>query len=179
MMVQLMLSASSDVSSDSNFTTDQSSVNSSTLAAISTVDEYRTILESKGLVPSLAEEQAAQAAVTVPGDFSDFVKQLSKNLATLTEIGKQQADSSKKQAEALQSAKGPKPVQPIFSPKGDVSDFLAFKNFQDNFNYFVKNVPEPKDKLKWLITSVKGDAYEQVKGLSLEARNYDVAVNKL
>ena len=180
MMVQLMLSASSDVSSDSNFTTDQSSVNSATLVAIQTVDDFRTILEEKGLVPTLQEEQAAATAGgAVSGDFSDVMKQLSKNLLTLTEIGKQQADSGKKQAEALQSAKGPKPVQPIFSPKGDLGDYLNFKNFKDNFNYFVRNVPENKDKLKWLMSSVKGDAYEQIKGLSLENNNFDIAVTKL
>ena len=176
MMVQLMLSAQPDISSDSTFTSDQSGIRASTLSSINVVDEYRTILETKGLVPSLAQTQNQDAT---SGEFSDMLKQLGKNLTMLTEIGKSQTEMSKKQVEAINASKGPKPVQPTFTPKGDVSDYLTFKNFLENFTYFVQNVPNNKDKLQWMLSSVKGDAYQIIKGLSLNADNYRVAKEKL
>ena len=86
---------------------------------------------------------------------------------------------NKNQAAATKAATGPKPIQPFFHPKGDMSDYLAYKSFIKKFEYFVINVEQLVDKLWWLLSSVKGDAYELIKNLSLEATNYQVALDKL
>ena len=178
MMVQLMMQVAPDISSDGGFTQDQTSIRGSCLQCITKLDEYRTLLEQKNLIPSLDEQQAAAAAGRST-DVTNMLNQLSKNLASLTEIGKGQSETSKRHVDLLAISKGPKPVQPTFHPKGEVSDYLVYKNFIDRFDYFIKDVTDPKDRQQWFLTSVKGDAFEAIKGLTINASNYDVARGKL
>ena len=57
MMIQLMLSAQSNIAADQTFNSDQEVIRSGTLAALNALDEYRTLLESKGLVQTLQQQQ--------------------------------------------------------------------------------------------------------------------------
>ena len=110
---------------------------------------------------------------------NDLLAKLSENLEILTNIGKAQIEASKKQTDALVVSKGPETKQPEFSPVGNSADYLEYKAFLAKFNYFVKDVSDDRDKLQSLITSLKGTAYEAIKGLTLNARNYEVALEKL
>ena len=83
------------------------------------------------------------------------------------------------QKEANAVANSPKPVQPFWTPKGDMTDYLSYKSFVKKFDYFVTNTPKDIDKLNWLMSSVKGNAYEMIKHLTLEDANYEIAKEKL
>ena len=180
LFIQLLLSAAPDISSDVSFTQDQNSFRSTTLACINSLDDFRTLLELKNLVPTITEQQAtATAAATTSADVASLIQHLSKNLTTLTDLGKKQAVTSKQHVEALASSKGPKPTQPHFEPKGDAQDYLNYKNFLNKFEYFVKSVSDKKDKLQWLMSSVQGDAFESIKNFTLDDNNYDAAILKL
>ena len=60
-----------------------------------------------------------------------------------------------------------------------MSDYLSYKSFIKKFEYFTVNVDKQVDKLWWLLSSVKGDAYESIKNLSLEESNYEVALKEI
>ena len=176
LLIQLMMSQIDTVSSDAAFTADQTSIRSASLNAINAIGEYRTLLEYKGLVQTLAQQQQA---VAPSAEMTDLLRQLLKTQSVLTDIGKSQADSTKRQVEAIAASKGPKPLQPLFTPKGEAQDYLEFRQFSQKFTYFTKDIQDKKDKLQWLLTSVKAEAYESIKGLSLESDNFDVAWSKL
>ena len=110
---------------------------------------------------------------------SEIMRQLLATQATLAEIGKTNADTAKKQVDAITAAKGPRPTQPSFAPKGEHGDYLEFKAFSQKFSYFTKDVKDDKDKLQWLLSSVKNDAYESIKGFSIDSDNFQVAWAKL
>ena len=195
LFVQHILHASQTLSSDTEFTEDQKSIRSTQFAAICAKDEYVAILEDHKLVPKISEQVSNAAAVHTTPDMATILKQIAKDqkdtlktlLDTQTQNQKTQAETqksllielNKNQAAATKAATGPKPIQPFFHPKGDMSDYLAYKSFIKKFEYFVINVEQLVDKLWWLLSSVKGDAYELIKNLSLEATNYQVALDKL
>ena len=85
----------------------------------------------------------------------------------------------KVKTEANAVANSPKPVQPFWTPKGDMTDYLSYKSFVKKFDYFVTNTPKDIDKLNWLMNSVKGTAYEMIKYLTLEDANYEIAKEKI
>ena len=121
-------------------------------------DERKTQAETlKALLDSQTQNQNTQSAAQ-----KSLLIELNKNSAAATK-----------------AATGPKPTQPFFHPKGDMSDYLAYKSFIKKFEYFSVNVEFFFDKLWWLLSSVKGDAYELIKNLSLEGINYQVALDKL
>ena len=100
------------------------------------------------------------------GDVLDkLIEQLAANQKQLTTAI---TDSSKKK-------NAPRPQQPIFSPKHSDEDYLNFKSFLSKFDFFVKSVEDDAEKLQWLQASLKGTAYETVKGYSLEAANFALA----
>ena len=86
---------------------------------------------------------------------------------------------SKNQMAATAAVSGPKPVQPTFLPKGEISDYLFYKGFIKKFEYFTRNVARNVDTLNWLFQCVKGDAFELIKNLTLEDVNYKIALDKL
>ena len=94
-----------------------------------------------------------------------LIEQLAANQKQLTTAIK---DSSKKK-------NAPRPQQPIFSPKHSDEDYLNFKSFLAKFDFFIKSVEDDAEKLQWLQSSLKGSAYETVKGYSLEPANYALA----
>ena len=176
LLIQAMMTQMSNVSSDSAFTADQESFRSTTFKAVSAMDSYRSLLEAANLVPSLAQQQQVAAHSS---EMTELLKQLLKTQNALTEIGKKQTEVAKLQVDAITASKGPKPVQPIFSPKGNTSDYLEFRSFSSKFQYFTKDISDDKDKLQWLLSSVRHEAYESLKGLTLEASNFEVAWSKL
>ena len=106
------------------------------------MDAYRSLLEVANLVPTLAQQQQAAAQ---SAEMSDIMRQLLATQATLAEIGKTNTDTAKKQVDAITAAKGPRPTQPSFAPKGEHSDYLEFKAFTQKFSYFTKDVKDNKD----------------------------------
>ena len=174
LFVQHILHASQTLSSDTEFTEDQKSIRSTQFAAISAKDEYVTILEDHNLVPKISEQISNAAAVSATPDVATILKEMAKDqrdtlkalLDTQTQNQKTQAETqksllvelNKNQAAATKAATGPKPTQPFFHPKGDMSDYLAYKSFMKKFEYFVISVDKFVDRLWWLLSSVKGDA---------------------
>ena len=87
LFTQLLMSQNPDISTEGQFTSDQTSIRSHCFTSLQVVDDYRGLLEDKKLVKSAIEEQDAtihQQGVT------DLLAKLSENLKTLTDIGKNQ-----------------------------------------------------------------------------------------
>jgi len=85
----------------------------------------------------------------------------------------------KLQAEANTAANTPRPTQPFWTPKGDMSDYLTYKSFTNKFEYFVAKIHNNVDRLTLLLTLFKGNAYDMIKNLMLEDPNCKVATDKL
>ena len=198
LFVQHILHASQNFSSDAEFTEDQKSIRATQIAAINAKDSYLEILENHNLVPKISDQVANAAPVPTSPDLAAILKELAEDRKNQKETLKALLDSqtqnqntqaatqksllielNKNQAAATKAATGPKPTQPFFHPKGDMSDYLSYKSFIKKFDYFSVNVVKNVDKLWWLLSSVKGDAYELIKNLSLEGINYQVALDKL
>ena len=119
-------------------------------------------------INDLIEKKLEPAVVKDPqhGEVLDkLIEQLSANQQQLTAAI---TDSSKKK-------NAPRPQQPIFTPRHSDEDYLNFKSFLAKFDFFVKSVEDHGEKLQWLQASLKGTAYETVKGYSLEPANYALA----
>ena len=180
LFVQHILHASATLSSDSEFMKDQESIRATQFAALSAKNEYLEILENHNLIPKLTDQVASQATVAPSPEIAILLKELALDWKAhaasqkllLTEL-------SNNQAAATKAATGPKPSQPFFHSKGDATDYLAYKSFIKKFAYFTVSVENDVDKLWWLFSSVKGDAYELIKTLSLEDANYNVALQRL
>ena len=74
---------------------------------------------------------------------------------------------------------GPKASQPVFTSKGNDSDYGNYRDFLSRFEFFVIKCFSNVEKLKWLKNSVKGDAVYLIKNLSLSADNYATALGRL
>ena len=195
LFVQHILHASATLSSDTEFTKDQESIRATQFAALSVKNQHLEILESHNLIPKLADQVASAAAAAPTPEIAIILKELAENQKTLlTELNKTQAEDrkanaasqkslltelSKNQAAATKAATGPKPSQPFFHSKGDATDYLAYKSFIKKFEYFTVSVENDVDKLWWLFSSIKGNAYELIKYLSLEEENYNIALERL
>ena len=70
-------------------------------------------------------------------------------------------------------------IQPKFSPTDSVQDYRDFKEFLNNFEAFLKDVRDHKDRLRWLRTCVKGKAFDLIEGYSVKGENYNLALGRL
>ena len=205
LFVQHILHASATLSTDSEFMRDQESIRATQFAALSEKSDFLEILENKNLIPKIADQVTSTAAAAPTPEIATLLKELAEdrkaqaedrkaNAASqkllLTELSKAQAEDRKdqkslltelsnNQAAATKAATGPKPSQPFFHSKGDATDYLAYKSFIKKFEYFTISVENDVDKLWWLFSSIKGDAYELIKYLSLEEANYNIALERL
>ena len=175
LFVQLLLVQNENIASDSKFGADQLSVNTQCFESLSVTDDYRGILEDKKLIKSATDTQESVQNLSL----NSVLEKLTENVEKLTAIGKQHSEASKRQADALVIARGPKVKQPEFEPKGDINDYLSYKDFKSKFQYFTKDIIDDKDRLQFLLSSVKGAAYEAIKGLTINQANFAVALNKL
>ena len=75
------------------------------------------------------QQQHQQNQESATSEFAEMLRQLGNNMNALTEVGKTQSELSKKQVEAIATSKGPRPVQPVFKPVGNVQDYLSYKTF--------------------------------------------------
>ena len=66
-----------------------------------------------------------------------------------------------------------------FTPTDSVQDYRDFKEFLNNFEAFMKDIRDHKDRLRWLRTSVKGKAFDLIEGYSIKGENYNLALDKL
>ena len=198
LFVQHILHASATLSSDSEFMKDQESIRATQFTALSAKSEYLEILESHNLIPKLADQVTSTAATAPAPEIAVLLKAqadlLKAQAESQTKLLTDQAEERKanaaaqkllltelsnNQAAATKAATGPKPSQPFFHSKGDVTDYLAYKSFIKKFEYFTISVEKDVDKLWWLSSSIKGDAYELIKTLSLEEANYKIALDRL
>ena len=129
----------------------------------SVLDDYNQIIIEQNLEPGVAEAKFS-------GDhFEALVKQLGLNTQSITEVMKANKSHSR----------APKPIQPTFAPKGGLSDYLEFKSFLAKFVIFTAGCQQSTDKLYWLQSSCKGQAYETIKTYSLSEGNYELALEAL
>ena len=200
--VQHILHASQDFSSDTEFAKDQQSVKASQFAAMNTKDIYQSRLEELGHLPKLSDQVSGESMATPTTDLTTLLTKMNeaqekrdreqslRQEKLLTELSKNQVakdaqqaklltELSKNQVAATAAVSGPKPIQPSFFPKNEISDYLLYKSFIKKFEYFTTNVASNVDKLNWLFFCVKGEAFEQIKNLTLEDANYQIALDKL
>ncbi len=124
------------------------------------LNEYDQLIRDKGLEPELAP------AAPLPQSILDaLLKQLASGQVALT---KAVADSGK-------SRNSPRPQQPFFRPVGSDADYAEFRIFVCKFDFFVKNVEDPAERLEWLQSSCQGMAFDCIKAFSLEPDNYQLA----
>ena len=184
--MQHILHQSQSLSSDADFVDDQKSIRATQFAAMSAKDEYVELLENHNLIPKMTDQLANAASAANP-EFTAILQEMARDRKIMTEIQRTHAESqksllvelNKNQEAANRAVTGPKPTQPFYHPKSDMSDYLTYKSFIKKFEYFTVNVNKQVDKLWWLLSSVKGDAYESIKNLSLEESNYEVALERL
>ena len=128
--------------------------------AFSIIDKYNAVIELKKLDPKPPPPVQGQ---------SDAFQALLKSLDS----------SNRKMAEAVEKSGklkiAPKPMQPTFDPKNDNSDYGEYRIFRNKFNFFVRDVDCPKEKLAWLQHCCKGSALATIGGLSLVDPDFDIA----
>ena len=98
LMIQAMMTQKEKISSDAAFLADQESIRETIFKAVNCMDAYRSLLEVANLAPMLAQQQQAAAQ---SAEMSDIMRQLLATQATLAEIGKANADTAKKQVDAI------------------------------------------------------------------------------
>ena len=156
LLVNFILSKNPDLVSDREYAEFQSELDEQILS-------WTTIFAD---INDLLDEKIGPQEQIKHGDVLDkLLEQLATNQEKFTAAV---TDSSKKR-------NAPRPQQPIFAPKNTDDDYLQFKAFLQKFDFFVKSIEDGAEKLQWLQNSVKGSAYESIKGLSLQPANYGIA----
>lgn len=120
------------------------------------LDAYHDLLSKANLIPIPKQEKAEMSP-----DLVGILQSLS--------------DTQKSTAEAVNKRHKLKEAdQPKFDPSHN-KDPLSFKTFLAKFEKYVKDCENDEDRLSWLQTCCKGDAYHLVSKLSLNNQNYKVA----
>ena len=128
------------------------------------IDKYNDIIKEKALEPVIAVQPVVPQVV-----LEDLCKKLADGQLAIGESLVQHGKNTN----------APRPVQPFFTPKGVAADYQDFRYFLSKFEFFVRNVQSPKEKLQWLQSSCRGQAYNCIKAFSLEDQNYDLAMASL
>ena len=88
----------------------------------------------------------------------------------LEDLCKQLADGQLKIGESMvqhgKNTSAPRPTQPFFTPKGVPADYQEFRSFLAKFEFFVRHIDSPKEKLQWLQSVCRGLAYNCIKSFS-------------
>ena len=101
-------------------------------------------------------------------------------LKTLAAAAKVQADASLAQvASSKKHWKMPECKQPVFDAGNHRCEPLAYQNFKDRFLMFTRDCETDEEKLYFLRSSVKNDAFNLIKGLKVSDDNFAVAVSIL
>ena len=134
--MQHILHQSQSLSSDADFVDDQKSIRATQFAAMSAKDEYVELLENHNLIPKMTDQLANAASAANP-EFTAILQEMARDRKIMTEIQKTHAESqksllvelNKNQEAANRAVTGPKPTQPFYHPKSDMSDYLTYKSF--------------------------------------------------
>ena len=99
------------------------------------IDKYNDIINEKALEPVIAVQPVVPQVV-----LEDLCKKLADGQLAIGESLVQHGKNTS----------APRPVQPFFTPKGVPADFQDFRCFLSKFEFFVRNIQSPKEKLQWL-----------------------------
>ena len=197
----LVLKVNPQMAADEAYKSDQKSERGHILKLCNAIEDYTQVLNDKGITypPEVkpADNSGDLAALITQQDklLSSLLDAQNKNqeaqniyqdklLNTLVSSNNDLVASNKINNDDLVKAQSnktssPKAIQPIFTSKGDDSDFGVYRDFIDRFNFFVAKCSNKAEKLQWLKSSVKGDASHLIKNLSLDEANYDIAIKRL
>ena len=132
---------------------------------------------------NVLNDTITQLSIKQDENLSKLATQLSskqdEKMAKLVDSLSTKQDANTEKLVKSNSSHAPKPTQPFFTSKQNDSDFSNFKDFWSRFEFFTKKCSSNAEKLEWLKSSIKGDAYQLIKHLSVIDANYDVAVQKL
>ena len=125
-------------------------------------DELRLKLETEGKLKTIVEYDSPDGLSTI--------------VSSLNVLTNSQADLAKA---ITVKPKYPTVQQPFFTPSNDASDYLKFKDFLTQFQAYIMNVKNDHERLYFLRTSLKGEAFSLIQSLTLEDANYKVALDLL
>ena len=126
-----------------------------------TQNAYYDILEQKSLIHKEVKTDPSPELLGILQTLSDTQKLAIEAQKSATKKRRKDAD------------------QPKFDPHHAKGDPLAFKSFLQKFNQYVVDCENDSERLSWLQSSCKGDAYQLICKLSLNADNYDSAIKLL
>ena len=127
---------------------------------------YHDLLKEKGLLDVVPPKPEVTQA-----DLVEAVKSLAES------TGKH-ASATEAQAKAvLHHHSMPELPMPIFNPFDCKSNPLAQSKFWQKFEIFIIDCVDDKSKLGFLMSAVKGDAYNIIKNLKCTDANFNVAKN--
>ena len=119
-------------------------------------------LKAKGLLQSAAEPPS-QA-------------ELLEAIKSLAESAGQQATATEKQAlAALHHHKVPPMPMPIFNPSEGRNNPLVWSTFWQKFELFTVDCLDDKSRLGFLLSAVRGDAFNIIKNIKCTEANYEIA----
>ena len=180
-LIHSLLKHNPDIKSDQSYKDDQKNVRDVDFKCINAIESYIQVLNDKGITyPPESKPNST---------FSDVAQVLQETTKMTNQLLTRQDENTAKlltsQGENIEkilktsSAGAPKPSQPFFHSKQNDTDYATFKDFLSRFEHFTKKVANGADKLEWLMSSVKGEAHNLIKNLTLDSSNYDIALNKL
>ena len=122
-------------------------------------------------------DKISPPAVTPHGDqLIDIMKQINDGQVQMSKIFSEgQLQISKN----FSKKKAPVMSQPVFDPKGNSNDYLAFKTFWSQFLIYTKDVASDSEKLQFLKLCTKNRANMKISALTISDANYTIAVNSL
>ena len=69
-------------------------------------------------------------------------------------------NNNKVMAQLISKNQAPKMIQPKFTPSGTIQDYRLFREWLNNFELFIRDICDHRDKLQWLRISVKNKAFD-------------------
>ena len=168
--ISSLVKANSEIELEDSFKEDQKYIRSEQFKCLNAIEAYIELLTTKGINYPSDSKSGSE-----PSDLADILKQTTQLTNKLITKQDENIDKILKN----NSSAAPKPSQPYFTSRQIDADFAAFKDFWSRFEHFTKKVASPSDKLEWLKSSIKGEAHNLIKNLTLDDSNYRVAVDKL
>ena len=88
-------------------------------------------------------------------------------------------NNNKVMAQLISKNQAPKMTQPKFTPSDTIQDYRHFREWLSNFELFIRDVRDHRDRLQWLRSSVKNKAFDLIEGFAIKGDNYVKALDKL
>ena len=149
------------------------------------MDEYISVLHDKGIPYPSEIKHGAQpdlasiVSTLVKSQKEDITSLVKSQEQTVSDIVSGVTKSQSENIELLSKTSSPKHVQPIFTSEQNNSDYSNFRDFLDKFLFYTKRCASNSERLEWLKSSIKGEAYNLIRHLSLVEDNYDIALKRL